>query len=244
MANVFVEEKYLQDIADAIREKNGTETKYPPSEMSDAVRAIENSGNTSFELARSIQDAFRDSTFPSRTEIILKINQTDGKLYSNCCCYTFYRTSGIKSIKMSCRDKETPINYSMFAQNCTDLEEVDLSDFNRNFSNSSYMFTYCKKLRKIIGELDFSTLAADGWGPFVGCESLEEIRFKEKCLLKYNISFSKSALLSDESIQSIIEALGDLTGATALKLVLHSTVVSKLTEEQVAQIANKNWVIG
>lgn len=41
MANVFVEESSLQDIADAIREKNGAEDTYKPSEMADAVRAIE-----------------------------------------------------------------------------------------------------------------------------------------------------------------------------------------------------------
>ena len=44
MARVFVKDTELTDIANAIREKNGTEETYKPSEMGDAVRAIEVSG--------------------------------------------------------------------------------------------------------------------------------------------------------------------------------------------------------
>ena len=42
--NVLIEERYMQDIADAIREKNGTEDTYKPSQMADAVRGIESGG--------------------------------------------------------------------------------------------------------------------------------------------------------------------------------------------------------
>ena len=44
MAEVLVQDSSLQDIADAIREKNGTETTYKPSEMGDAVRGISGGG--------------------------------------------------------------------------------------------------------------------------------------------------------------------------------------------------------
>ena len=40
VANKLYEENYVKDIADAIREKNGTENKYKVSEMGAAVRAI------------------------------------------------------------------------------------------------------------------------------------------------------------------------------------------------------------
>lgn len=43
MAKGLVTQQYLSDIADAIREKNGTETEYLPSEMAAAVAAIPNS---------------------------------------------------------------------------------------------------------------------------------------------------------------------------------------------------------
>ena len=41
MAQVLVTESYLDAIADAIREKNGSEDTYKPSEMAAAIEAIE-----------------------------------------------------------------------------------------------------------------------------------------------------------------------------------------------------------
>lgn len=46
MSKVLVNESSLTDIADAIREKNGTEETYKPSEMGDAVRAIQSGGGS------------------------------------------------------------------------------------------------------------------------------------------------------------------------------------------------------
>lgn len=46
MANVLVNESSLEDIADAIRSKNGTSTKYKPAEMADAISAISGGGIT------------------------------------------------------------------------------------------------------------------------------------------------------------------------------------------------------
>lgn len=47
MSKVLVNESSLVDIADAIREKNGTEDTYKPSEMGDAVRGIQSGGESS-----------------------------------------------------------------------------------------------------------------------------------------------------------------------------------------------------
>lgn len=46
MANVFVEESSLQDIADAIRSKNGTQNTYKPSQMADAITDLPSGGIT------------------------------------------------------------------------------------------------------------------------------------------------------------------------------------------------------
>lgn len=40
MSKVFVTESYLDDIADAIRGKNGTENTYKPSQMAAAITAL------------------------------------------------------------------------------------------------------------------------------------------------------------------------------------------------------------
>lgn len=44
MANVVVNDASLQDVANAIREKNGLETKYKPAEMGQAIRDIPSGG--------------------------------------------------------------------------------------------------------------------------------------------------------------------------------------------------------
>lgn len=46
MANVLVDETALQDIADAIRAKNGTQNTYKPGQMADAIEAIPSGGIT------------------------------------------------------------------------------------------------------------------------------------------------------------------------------------------------------
>ena len=46
MANVLVQESSLQDIASAIRTKNGTQTTYKPSQMADAITNLPSGGVT------------------------------------------------------------------------------------------------------------------------------------------------------------------------------------------------------
>ena len=46
MGNVLVQESSLQDIANAIRAKNGSQTTYKPSQMADAIEAISGGGIT------------------------------------------------------------------------------------------------------------------------------------------------------------------------------------------------------
>ncbi len=52
MAKVLVNDTSLSDIADAIREKNGTSETYKPSEMGDAVREISGAEDLSTELTQ------------------------------------------------------------------------------------------------------------------------------------------------------------------------------------------------
>lgn len=94
---------------------------------------------------------------------------------------------------------------------------------------------------EIIGELDFSS-ATSVLSMFNASIGLVEVRFKENTL-KLSISLAQSNLLSDESIQSIIDGLADLTGQTAQTITFHADVKAKLTEEQIATITSKNWTL-
>lgn len=69
------------------------------------------------------------------------------------------------------------------------------------------------------------------------CSFLRKILFENETI-KVSIAIP-SQVLSDESIQSIIDGLA--TVETAQTLTLSATVKAKLTETQLATITNKNW---
>ena len=74
------------------------------------------------------------------------------------------------------------------------------------------------------------------------CDSLKEVRFVPNSIV-YSINFASSPLLSNDTINSIIDGLADMTGKTAMVLTLHADVKAKLTEEQIASITAKNWTL-
>ena len=58
-----------------------------------------------------------------------------------------------------------------------------------------------------------------------------------------SIGFPNSNLLSNTSVQSVIDALKDLTDQTSQTLTLHATVGANMTDEQKAAITAKNWTL-
>ena len=78
---------------------------------------------------------------------------------------------------------------------------------------------------------------------FKNCNKLESISFTEGSI-KTHISFSESNQLSDDSINSIIAGLADMTGSSAKKITFAPDVANKLTVEQANTITSKNWNIG
>lgn len=96
-------------------------------------------------------------------------------------------------------------------------------------------------LQTIVGELDFSECEPTRQqNPFNGCTSLIEVRFTPESI-KQNLAFTQSSQLSDESIQSILDGLANVTETRTL--TLHSEVYAKLTEEQKQSATDKGWTI-
>lgn len=77
---------------------------------------------------------------------------------------------------------------------------------------------------------------------FTNQSSLSLLFFTDDSEIVATISFAACSKLTDESVQSIINALGVVT--TTKTITFHSTVVNKLTDEQIAQIAEKGWALG
>jgi hypothetical protein len=119
--------------------------------------------------------------------------------------------------------------------NFTRLPEIDLSAA----SSINYAFCYMTEL-VTIDKLTVSASTTFSY-TFDDCSKLENITFGGE--IGKSISFAKSPLLTTASVQSIIDHLKDLTGATAQSLTLHADVKAKLSEEQLATITGKNWSV-
>lgn len=262
----------LTTVADAIRTKGGTTEQLEfPQGMADAVGSIETgitptgtiqitengeydvteyasanvnveSGENPLEYATNIEQLFQLAVFPSGTEHT--INVPNFKENANRC---FRYTKGIKRINFKGNTNNNTISlqyaFQQYTSN-TELEIVDFSEFGDGGIKPTYAnngFSEAVLLHSILGIIDFSNVANIN-NMFGNCRALVNVALKPNSLSK-TIGFINSPLLSDESIQSIIEGLADLTGADAQTITLHADVKAKLTEEQIAQITSKNWTL-
>lgn len=105
-----------------------------------------------------------------------------------------------------------------------------------------YMFYDQQYLENINGEIDFTKISATTGTDlmFYSCNNLKEVRFTKESL-KYDLQMAQSKSLSLESLQSIIDGLGDVTSTRTLSL--NSAVYAKLTEEQKQSATDKGWTI-
>lgn len=105
-----------------------------------------------------------------------------------------------------------------------------------------HMFYNQQFLENINGEIDFSKVNTTTGSNlmFYACNNLKEVRFTKESL-KYDLQLAQSDSLSLESLQSIIDGLGDVT--TTRTLSLNATAYNKLTEEQKQSATDKGWTI-
>ena len=106
----------------------------------------------------------------------------------------------------------------------------------KNAERVNSMF-YDSAIKEIELPFDFSNVKSGYSSAFQKASALVEVRFVTGTI-KVTILFS-SALLSAESIQSIIDGLA--TVETAQTLTLDATVKAKLTQTQLDTITGKNW---
>ena len=198
-------------------------------------------GRDIWNYVRSISGAFQNNTFPAGTNFVLNVpnlslSNNDGNLN-----YIFRSTTGLESITLKCTIRGVAMHAHGAFSRCFDLKFLDLSEFNTTFGVSTDVFYSCTSLEEIRGEIENTTTNWTLW--FASCVKLREVRFKANSI-KGAFTIAQSPLLSAESVQSIVDGLADMTGGTSYKLTLHADVKAKLTEEQLATIAAKNWTMG
>lgn len=148
----------------------------------------------------------------------------------------FYNCKVLESIEQFDVSSATSLA-SLFAQS-NNLKSIDFVNSTSKVTNFSNLFNGKTVLETVKG-LDLSS-ATNVSNMFLGCSNLKNVTFVENSI-KISFSLGDSLLLTDESIQSLINGLA--TVETAQNLTIHSNIATKLTDEQKTTISSKNWNI-
>ena len=157
-----------------------------------------------------------------------------------------FNTSKMTDLKKSFTDAGVVADFSL----CTDfthwITACPSSTFGEINTVSADSLQYLFAQRNYLVYIDKIVLREDGSqtglaNGFTELRELVEVRFEGK--FGQSVSFTRSQYLSSDSVDSIIGALMDMTGKTSQKLVLHTSVIERLTNEQALAITSKNWTI-
>lgn len=239
----------LSAIADAIRGKTGGTEKLTLDQMPTEIAGIQaGGGDNPLDYAVSINSMFYGSIFPSGTELEISFGaKSEATATQESVRYLIRNAKGIKSLKVICGANAPTTTYldsiARIVAGESELERIDFSEAQQLLvpNTMTRTFEWRKGLKEVLGEFDMTECTAVG-SIAAQCVALETIRFKAGTIQK-SLSLEFSPLLTDATIQNIIDGLADLTGGTAQTLTLHADVGSKLTEEQKASASAKNWTI-
>ena len=201
--------------------------------------------------------------YGNRNSIVAKLKYSDTSNGTNF-SYMFYYCSNLLTIPNI--DTSNGTNFSYMFRNCRSLHTVqgldtrNGADFSSMFyqcraltsvpnidtsngTNFSYMFYDCTALTSV-PKLNLSSIISSSNmnGMFISCKALENVTFEGTIKITANISvFSSCPNLTVDSLMSFINALSDNTGvATTYTVIIGSTNLAKLTQEQIDIATAKN----
>lgn len=117
-----------------------------------------------------------------------------------------------------------------------DVTRLPVLDFS-NIQSSGAIFQYCFDLFSVDKIISNSNFTAD----FRFCYALEHVRFEGVICQPPLLQHSEK--LTNESVQSVIDHLKDLTGQATQTLTFHKNVGNRLTAAQKATLTAKNWTL-
>lgn len=240
----------LSAIGEAIREKTGKEDLLTLDEMPAEIKGIE-SGDSWYD---TFWDGFQESGNrtnynngfygASWTEEIFKPKYTIKPTAAN----AIFHLCPIKNLKevlenagvaldtSRCSDMRSLIqNSSITHLPCISFEKATSASYTSNTFYSGQELLYIEKL---------IVIKENVWGAntFGGCKKLTTIaEIEGEIATNFNVSVCSN--LDSLTVNNIINALADMTGETAKTLTLHADVKARLTQDQIAQITNKNWTL-
>lgn len=242
---------YLTDVADAIREKKGTTDVIPANTFDEEIKNLPSGGDVSEYFETTVTSLTRNG-FMSKLyvkkgpDLVLKPDVTDLSYFA------------------------TNYEYS-FLPNMDTSNVTDFSNFMTNSNNVTIMPPYnTSKATVVAGFLSGAGLISCPLFDFGGVNSLggnsifgygNPTKLTDlggfKDLGKaysitqsanysyYKLDLSKATNLTHDSLMNVINNLYDIAtaGVQAQQLVLGSTNLAKLTEDEIAIATNKGWTV-
>ena len=193
-------------------------------------------------MRQSYGDAFAgygwsNETFKPKYDIVPVGDRTANLFYGTGISGSLPEILNGLGVRLDCKDMRNASNMFHNSEGITEIGELNLqsaTNVNAAFASTQVLQRIEKLIISDTGTLTFSST-------FSGARALSYIRFEG--VIGRDISFSASGLLTNESAQSIIDHLKDLTGQTAQTLTFHATVGGNLTAAQKAAITAKNWTL-
>lgn len=230
----------------ALRDKADAVTGESSATLDGAVDALiagfgsgGGTGENWLDYVASLSGLFSEVTFEEGTNIDISVGKKSGKTIGSMQT-AFSGTKGVRKIKLSCNEQTNAVSW-LNAFRMSSVEVIDLTEFKVPIGDAKQVFALTDNLKEVLGELNCASVSTFN-STFHIASALETIRFVPGTI-KASVVFSYSSALTDESIQSIVDGLADLTGGTAQTLTLHATVGAKLTDAQKTAISAKNWTV-
>ena len=148
---VLVTKDYLTNIANSIRSKKGSSTKYKPEDMSAAIDSI-----TTIYAPRYI--SFREY---KGWDLIPELAGLDTSNMSTM-AQMFYYCDGLRSLDVSNFNTGNITNMRYMFYACTNIINLNLSNFNTDrVTDMSYMFANCERLLSLdIRNFNFNNVSS------------------------------------------------------------------------------------
>ncbi len=148
---VLVTKGYLTNIANSIRSKKGSSTKYKPEDMSAAIDSI-----TTIYAPRYI--SFREY---KGWDLIPELAGLDTSNMSTM-AQMFYYCDGLRSLDVSNFNTGNITNMRYMFYACTNIINLNLSNFNTDrVTDMSYMFANCERLLSLdIRNFNFNNVSS------------------------------------------------------------------------------------
>lgn len=150
-------------------------------------------------------------------------------------------------------DTSNVTNMSYMFQNCKKIVSVPSLDTSK-VTNMSSMFRYCEKLTNIpsldaskVTNMSYIFQYASSLTTLGGFENLGQayLTTQSANYSNYTLDLSASSKITHDSLMNVINNLYDIAtkGCNAQKLILGSTNLAKLSDEEKAIVTNKGWVL-